>query len=128
MADFQDSKTKNTIRQSCQSLLVIEDVSAFYGDAQALKDICLTVKNNEIVAVLGSNGAGKTTLLKTLTGLLGIQKGEIIFNNKTITDIPSHKIVRRGIACVPEGRQAVTELHFSILRLNKINRLQLQKW
>ncbi|MCD4721682.1 MAG: ABC transporter ATP-binding protein [Desulfobacula sp.] len=105
MVDFQNSKTKNTVRQSCESLLVIEDVCTFYGDAQALKDICLTVKNNEIVAVLGSNGAGKTTLLKTLTGLLGIQRGKIVFNNETITDTPSHKIIRKGIACVPEGRQ-----------------------
>ena len=105
MTDSQESEPKKVARQSGKSLLVVEDVSAFYGDAQALKNICLTVNSNEIVAVLGSNGAGKTTLLKTLTGLLGIRSGKITFNNETITDMPPDKIIRKGVASVPEGRQ-----------------------
>ena len=52
--------------RSGTSLLVVENVSVYYGDAQALSTICLSVNNNEIVAVLGSNGAGKTTLLKVI--------------------------------------------------------------
>ncbi|MBW2615693.1 MAG: ABC transporter ATP-binding protein [Deltaproteobacteria bacterium] len=105
MTDSQESEPKKVTRQSGKSLLVVEDVSAFYGDAQALKNICLTVNSNEIVAVLGSNGAGKTTLLKTLTGLLGIRSGKITFKNETITDMPPDKIIRKGVASVPEGRQ-----------------------
>jgi branched-chain amino acid transport system ATP-binding protein len=105
MTDSQESEPKKVARQSGKSLLVVEDVSAFYGDAQALKNICLTVNSNEIVAVLGSNGAGKTTLLKTLTGLLGIRSGKITFNNESITDMPPDKIIRKGVASVPEGRQ-----------------------
>lgn len=105
MTDSQESEPKKVTRQSGKSLLVVEDVSAFYGDAQALKNICLTVNSNEIVAVLGSNGAGKTTLLKTLTGLIGIRSGKIRFNNETITDMPPDKIIRKGVASVPEGRQ-----------------------
>ncbi|MBW1703242.1 MAG: ATP-binding cassette domain-containing protein, partial [Deltaproteobacteria bacterium] len=105
MTDSQESEPKKVARQSGKSLLVVEDVSAFYGDAQALKNVCLTVNSNEIVAVLGSNGAGKTTLLKTLTGLLGIRSGKITFNNESITDMPPDKIIRKGVASVPEGRQ-----------------------
>jgi len=105
MTNSQVSEPKKVTRQSGKSLLVVEDVSAFYGDAQALRNICLMVKSNEIVAVLGSNGAGKTTLLKTLTGLLGIRSGKITFNNEAITDMPPDKIIRKGVASVPEGRQ-----------------------
>jgi len=97
MTDSQESEPKKVARQSGKSLLVVEDVSAFYGDAQALKNVCLTVNSNEIVAVLGSNGAGKTTLLKTLTGLLGIRSGKITFNNESITDMPPDKIIRKGV-------------------------------
>jgi branched-chain amino acid transport system ATP-binding protein len=105
MTNSQGSEPKKVARQSGESLLVVEDISAFYGDAQALKNICLTVNSNEIVAVLGSNGAGKTTLLKTLTGLLGIRSGKITFNNESITDMPPDKIIRKGVASVPERRQ-----------------------
>jgi branched-chain amino acid transport system ATP-binding protein len=113
MVDFQNPRTTNEARHSQESLLVIEDVCAFYDDAQALKNVCLSVKNNEIVAVLGSNGAGKTTLLKALTGLLDIKEGNILFNNEIIKDTPVHKIIRKGIACVPEGRQLFGEMTVS---------------
>ena len=86
----QSSKPKKDERQSGESLLAVENISVFYGDAQALRNICLMVKSNEIAAVLGSNGAGKTTLLKTLTGLIGIRSGKIIFNNEIIGSILSY--------------------------------------
>jgi len=105
MADFQNIREDDTRRNSNDALLSIWDVSAFYGDAQALKDIHLKVRHNEIVAVLGSNGAGKTTLLKALTGQMNIQKGKITFANDVISGTPSHKIIRKGISTVPEGRQ-----------------------
>jgi len=105
MVDFQSSRKDEARGNSNDILLSISNVSAFYGDAQALKDIYLNIRRNEIVAVLGSNGAGKTTLLKALTGLMNILKGKIIFNKDIINGTPSHKIVRKGIATVPEGRQ-----------------------
>jgi branched-chain amino acid transport system ATP-binding protein len=83
----------------------METISAFYGDAQVLKDVSLFVKPSEIVALLGSNGAGKTTLLRTLTGLLPIRHGRIILDNEPINGLPASKIIRKGIASVPEGRQ-----------------------
>jgi branched-chain amino acid transport system ATP-binding protein len=83
----------------------MEKISAFYGDAQVLKDVSLTIKRSEIVALLGSNGAGKTTLLRTLTGLLPIRRGRIVLEDESIDRLPASKIIRKGIASVPEGRQ-----------------------
>ncbi len=88
-------------------------IAAFYGDAQVLKDVSLTVKPGEIVALLGSNGAGKTTLLRTLTGLLHIRRGQIILESRSIDGLPAHKIIRRGVASVPEGRQLFGTLSVS---------------
>jgi branched-chain amino acid transport system ATP-binding protein len=85
--------------------LVVEGVSAFYGEAQALKEISLEVRVHEVVAILGSNGAGKTTLLKTITGLLLPRSGKILFDNEQIGGRPAHEIIKRGIASVPEGRE-----------------------
>jgi branched-chain amino acid transport system ATP-binding protein len=101
----QNTAQRNDERQKGDSLLVIKDISAFYGDAQALKDICLSVNDNEIVAVLGSNGAGKTTLLKALSGLIKICTGEITFIYESIANMSPDKIIRKGITSVPEGRQ-----------------------
>jgi len=92
-------------RTSKASQLAMETISAFYGDAQVLKDVSLFVKPSEIVALLGSNGAGKTTLLRTLTGLLPLRHGRIILDNEPINGLPASKIIRKGIASVPEGRQ-----------------------
>lgn len=105
MSYSHDTTQKNDERQTDNSLLVAENISAFYGDAQVLKDICLSVNNNEIVAVLGSNGAGKTTLLKALTGLMKIRSGKITFSRESIANLPPDKIIRKGITSVPEGKQ-----------------------
>jgi len=105
MSRSQDTTQRKDERQTGNSLLVAEDISAFYGDAQALKDICLSVNDNEIVAVLGSNGAGKTTLLKALTGLMKIRSGKITFSRESIANLPPDKIIRKGITSVPEGKQ-----------------------
>ena len=85
--------------------LSIDGVSTFYGEAQALKAVSLHVNTNEVVAILGSNGAGKSTLLKTLTGLLAPRSGKIFFEGTSIEGRPPHEIIRKGIACVPEGRE-----------------------
>ncbi|MBI5584816.1 MAG: ABC transporter ATP-binding protein [Deltaproteobacteria bacterium] len=83
----------------------MEEVSTFYGEAQVLKAISLTVSAGQIVAILGSNGAGKTTLLKTLTGLVAPRTGKILFEDRSITGLPAHAVIRQGIASVPEGRE-----------------------
>lgn len=85
--------------------LSIEGISTFYGEAQALKDVSIVVYPKEVVTILGSNGAGKTTLLKTLIGLLSPRFGKIFFEETSIESRPSHEIITKGIASVPEGRE-----------------------
>lgn len=85
--------------------LRLEKVSTFYGEAQVLKEISLTARARQIVAILGSNGAGKTTLLKTLTGLLAPRSGRILFEGRPIEGLPAHRVIAQGIASVPEGRE-----------------------
>lgn len=91
-------------------MLVIDNVSVKYGDLKVLHDISLEVKEKEVVALLGSNGSGKTTLVNTITGLLKPSSGSIKFLNKRIDTLPSHEIVKIGIACVPEGRRIFPKL------------------
>ncbi len=85
--------------------LLVEGVSTFYGEAQALNEVSLEVRAHEVVAILGSNGAGKTTLLRTITGLLVPRSGNILFDNEQIGGRPAHTIIKKGIASVPEGRE-----------------------
>jgi branched-chain amino acid transport system ATP-binding protein len=84
---------------------MVDSISTFYGEAQALKNVSLEVKSHEVVAILGSNGAGKTTLLKTITGLLAPRTGTITFEQEQINGSPAHAIIRKGVASVPEGRE-----------------------
>jgi branched-chain amino acid transport system ATP-binding protein len=98
------------MKNNNQPLLDVKHVSTNYGNICALRDISFTVNSGEIVCLIGANGAGKTTMLKTICGLLKPQSGEIIFEEKDITHLPAHEIVRKGIAMVPEGRQIFSRL------------------
>jgi branched-chain amino acid transport system ATP-binding protein len=86
-------------------MLEILDVHTSYGNIWALKGISLNVGEGEIVTLIGANGAGKTTTLKTIIGALKPRRGEIRFNGKRISDLPTNKVVRLGIAHSPEGRR-----------------------
>ena len=88
-----------------QALLTTRGVQAFYGKIQALKGIDLDVKQGEIVTLIGSNGAGKSTLMMTICGSPRARTGRITFDDKDITQMPTHEIVRLGIAQSPEGRR-----------------------
>jgi branched-chain amino acid transport system ATP-binding protein len=68
------------------------------------------MENAEIVSIIGPNGAGKTTLLRTISSLLPVEKGNIIFEGKKITNLPPHMFARLGIAHVPEGRSIFAPL------------------
>jgi branched-chain amino acid transport system ATP-binding protein len=92
-------------KRNGQVRLQIDRISTFYGEAQALKDVSLEVRSKEVVAILGSNGAGKSTLVKTLTGLVPSKRGKISFDGQSIENQQAHEIIRKGIACVPEGRE-----------------------
>jgi branched-chain amino acid transport system ATP-binding protein len=91
-------------------MMEIENLAAGYNAAPVLHDVSFTVPAGKIVAVLGANGAGKTTLLRTLSGLIPATAGRILYDG---VDLRGHKVermVRRGIAHVPEGRGVITEL------------------
>ena len=92
------------------ALLEVEGLTAGYGAAPVLRDVSLTVRPGQIVAVLGANGAGKTTLLRTLSGLLPAAAGRVVFDGVNLSGIKVERMVRHGIAHVPEGRGVVTEL------------------
>lgn len=85
-------------------LLEIKDLRVHYGRAEALKGISLTIDEGAIVALIGANGAGKTTTLRTISGLKAPTSGEIWFQDKKINGMPAHRIVKLGIAHIPEGR------------------------
>ncbi|MBP2228678.1 branched-chain amino acid transport system ATP-binding protein [Azospirillum agricola] len=87
------------------SMLKVSGVHTFYGAIEALKGIDLEIGSGEIVSLIGANGAGKSTLLMTLCGSPRARQGRVIFEGEDITDLPTHEIVRRGIAQSPEGRR-----------------------
>ncbi|MEK5444626.1 MULTISPECIES: ABC transporter ATP-binding protein [unclassified Fredinandcohnia] len=91
-------------------MLNVENLQAFYGNAQALEDINFTLNEGEIVCLIGNNGAGKSTTLMSISGIVKQKKGTIIFNGEDITRLPPHQIVSRGIIQVPEGRRIFTTL------------------
>ncbi|WP_020396184.1 ABC transporter ATP-binding protein [Thiolinea disciformis] len=86
-------------------MLEIQNVDAFYGPIQALRNVSMNVTEGQIVTLIGANGAGKSTLLMTIFGSPRAAKGTIKFQGKDITHIPMHEVGRLGIAQAPEGRR-----------------------
>jgi len=91
-------------------MLTIENLDVFYGDAQALDRVSLTIDEGAIVAIVGANGAGKTSLIRTIAGMQSPAHGRILYRGIEITGWPSHKICDLGIGQVAEGRQAFPSL------------------
>ena len=85
-------------------MLEIRSADQFYGDVQVLYQVSLTVKEGEIVALVGPNTAGKSTALDMISGLIKPAAGQILFHGKPIHELPPHAIVELGIIQVPEGR------------------------
>lgn len=91
-------------------MLKIKNLHTYYGAIHALKGISLEVPRGKIITLLGANGAGKSTTLKSITGLVKVKKGEIIFKGKDITNSATHQVIQGGIALIPEGRQIFPNL------------------
>ena len=91
-------------------MLEIDGIDVFYGPVQALRDVSLIVGDGEMVALLGANGAGKTTTLRAISGLLAPRNGTIRLDGKEISGLDAHKVVRLGVAHMPEGRELFSEL------------------
>jgi len=86
-------------------LLELHELSAAYGAVEALKGLSLQVGEGEIVTLLGSNGAGKSTTLRTISGLMKPKSGRVMFDGQDISGLHPEKVVRLGVAHVPEGRR-----------------------
>jgi branched-chain amino acid transport system ATP-binding protein len=86
-------------------LLSVRGVETYYGRIPALKGIDVEVNNGEIVALIGANGAGKSTLMMTICGNPHAREGQILFDGRDITDLPTHEIAELKIAQSPEGRR-----------------------
>lgn len=91
-------------------MLQVKNLNVSYGAIHAVHNINLTVKDGEIVSLIGANGAGKTTVLQTISGLKKADTGEISLDGLNLRNIASHKIVAHGVAQVPEGRRVFAEL------------------
>lgn len=95
---------------SKKEVLKLENLEVSYGPIKALKGIDISVKEGEIVALLGANGAGKTTTLRSISNVVPVSYGKIIYDGKNITGLASEKITRLGISQSPEGRQIFSDL------------------
>ena len=91
-------------------MLRIEGLNASYGSIRVLKDISIQVPAGKVVSIIGANGAGKSTLLKSISGIMKINGGSILYKEQNIAGMPANRIVRLGISQVPEGRQIFAHL------------------
>lgn len=91
-------------------ILVIDDLQSFYGDFQALHGVSLTLKQGEVMALIGANGAGKSTLLKSICGLVSVRSGSARWKGADLRGQSPNQIVRQGVAMVPEGRRLFPSL------------------
>ena len=87
------------------SVLQVENINVYYGSIHAVKDVSFHVDQGEVVTLIGANGAGKSTTLNTVAGLLRSRTGSVRFMDEELRHAPSHKLVGRGMALVPEGRR-----------------------
>jgi len=92
-------------RNDSTPILDVDRVSIFYESIQAVWGVSFTVMPNSVTALVGSNGAGKTAIMKSISGLLPLDRGNILFQGNAIEKMPAHQRVDLGISLVPEGRK-----------------------
>ena len=91
-------------------MLSIKDLHVYYGGIHALKGVSLEVPEGQIVTLIGANGAGKSTLLRTICNLVPAKSGDIRFAEQSLVRMPTHEIIKQGIAMIPEGRRIFPNL------------------
>ena len=91
-------------------MLKVEDMHVYYGAIHAIKGVSFEVGEGEIVALIGANGAGKSTILKTVSGLMHPRSGSISFCGQDIAHMEAYKLLRHGLAHVPEGRRIFLQM------------------
>ena len=87
-----------------EPLLTVDAIDVYYGAVQALRQVSLEVRAGEMVALVGANGAGKTTTLRAISGLLAPRSGTITLDDERIDGRPAYRVIGRGVAHLPEGR------------------------
>ena len=107
-------------------LLVVSQLSAWYGMAQALFNVSLEVRRGEVVALMGRNGAGKSTTMKSIMGMIGRREGSVQCLGKDIIRLPTHEIARLGLGFVPEDRRIFTDL--TVLQNLEVGRQPERAW
>ena len=90
---------------SVTALLEVEGVCAGYDKADVLQEVSLAVEAGSITCILGSNGSGKSTLIRAVLGLTPPRRGRVLFDGADLAGVPTHRIIAKGIACIPEGRK-----------------------
>ncbi len=90
--------------------LILEDLRVGYDEADVLTGVSLVVRPGEITCILGVNGAGKSTLIRAILSLTPPRSGRVLHDGQDITGLPTHRIVSRGIACIPEGRKVFAKM------------------
>jgi branched-chain amino acid transport system ATP-binding protein len=91
-------------------MLTLDRVNVFYGGIHALRDLSITIREGEVVTLIGANGAGKSTTLRAISGLVPPASGRVTFDGEDITGAPAHTLVTRGISMSPEGRGVFANL------------------
>ena len=91
-------------------MLALEAIDVFYGKAQVLHGVSISVERGEVVSIIGRNGAGKTTTLKSAVGLLPLTRGRRLYMGADATSWPTHRLSRAGIAYVPETRRIFADM------------------
>lgn len=91
-------------------MLRLKNINTYYGKVHALRNVSLHLSAGEIVTLIGANGAGKTTILNTISGITPAAEGQVLFHNDAVEALSPDRIVRLGIAQVPEGRQVFKPL------------------
>jgi len=95
----------SAVTTSATPLVQVEGLHTYYGKSHILHGVSLTVQPGEVVGLLGRNGVGKSTTLKSIVGLVRAAQGQVLFEGRSVTSVPPHKLAQIGIAYVPEDRR-----------------------
>jgi branched-chain amino acid transport system ATP-binding protein len=91
-------------------VLEIKNIDVSYGDVQVIWDLSFTVRQGEVVALIGANGAGKSTTLKAISGIIRPKNGEVLFKDQAIHTVAPFRLIEMGIAHVPEARRLFVDM------------------
>jgi ABC-type branched-subunit amino acid transport system ATPase component len=104
MADALPSPAGSPRPPSPDTIILASDLRAGYGEVDVLQHVTVEVRRGELVSLIGPNGAGKSTVLKTMLGFLRPREGRVVFDGEDVTGWRPDRVVRRGLAYVPQGR------------------------